>query len=149
MLTGCRSFSAISLGTEQEETSSLQKLYSAAAQQRLSPCCSAPLCWVLSRCEGFENNTCGNVYDNYSLPKEMLKGNRAAIIIRLTSTNLCSPHLEPLCDWQPEFPRLCPQLWCFHGVRKTNYGDNERIQRSQVSLCAVRREPLQNEALKQ
>lgn len=36
----------------------------------------------LSRCEGFENNTCGNVYDNYSLPKEMLKGNRTVIMNR-------------------------------------------------------------------
>lgn len=75
-------FYAVSLGKEQVETIGFSMLYFAAAQQRLSPRFSAPHCWVLSRCEGFENTTCGNVYDNYFLPKQMLKRNRAAIMNR-------------------------------------------------------------------
>lgn len=69
----------------------------------MSPCFSAPHCWVLSRCEGFENNTCGNVYDNYSLPKEMLKGNRTVIMNR---ANLYELALTPL--WEP--------LWFAAGI---------------------------------
>lgn len=69
----------------------------------MSPCFSAPHCWVLSRCEGFENNTCGNVYDNYSLPKEMVKGNRTVIMNR---ANLYELALTPV--WAP--------LWLAAGI---------------------------------
>lgn len=34
---------------------------SAAAQQKMLLCFSAPHCWAPQRCEGIENNTCANV----------------------------------------------------------------------------------------